>query len=100
MNNYNLGCTLQKRGMFHEAVICYQESIKLDPTHIESFYNLGSAFQELNDVEQAEKYYTLTLTRKSNHYYSLFNMGCLYQDNGLIDKSIECFQKGIINIYI
>eukprot|EP01041_Mallomonas_annulata_P013079 gene13079-27605_t len=90
---YNLGCALQKRGMLHEAILCYQESIHLDPTNIEPYYNLGNTFQEINDVEQAEKYYTLTLHRMPNHYLAQFNMGCLLQEQDKTESSLIYFQK-------
>ena len=77
--------------MFHEAILCYLESLKSDPNHFEPYYNLGSAYHELSNLELAEKYYQKAISLNPNHYMAYYNMGCIYQELGKVEQSIDCY---------
>uniref|UniRef100_UPI00404B4AE3 tetratricopeptide repeat protein n=1 Tax=Fulvivirga sp. TaxID=1931237 RepID=UPI00404B4AE3 len=46
---------------YKEAIVVYDEYLKLHPTHVKSIYNKGRAYEELGQYEQAFKEYQTAL---------------------------------------
>ena len=50
---YNKGNVLLGLKRFEEAIISYDEKIKLDPTHSGVYYNKGKALESLKKYQEA-----------------------------------------------
>ena len=51
--HYNLGCALEEKGQFDEAITQYQKAIELNPFFAAAYSNLGCALQEKGQLDEA-----------------------------------------------
>ena len=45
----------QKEKRFYEAIVHYENVIKIDPSIVFAYYNLGLIYEKLNNTELAKK---------------------------------------------
>ena len=53
---------------FNEAIISFQEAIKLHPNFSEAYNNLGNIFKSLNENKQAIDNYKKAISLKENNF--------------------------------
>lgn len=63
----NLGTTLRRQGRVDEAIIQYQEALKIDPRYAPAHYNLGNALLEKGDANEAILEYQTALKLKPDN---------------------------------
>ena len=50
---YAAGCALNALEEYSYAVFCFRESIRINPTHVESHHNLGKALYQIGLIDEA-----------------------------------------------
>ena len=53
----NLGSALKNSGQLNDAMVAYNEALKINPGYAEALYNKGELFQSLGDTEAAVDFY-------------------------------------------
>lgn len=67
--------TLEEQGKFKEAVKCYSNSLKINPTNSEVWNNKGSVLGELGKLEEAIRCFDEAVKIDPQDISSLYNKG-------------------------
>src|SRR5215469_4779759 len=81
------GNDLMARGAYAEAIICYQDSVRLDPRNAFTRNNLGAALCRVGEYIEAEEQFRRAIGIKENHPDAYFNLGTLLRISGKIVES-------------
>lgn len=92
---FNLGNTYQQAGKLEEAIVCYQQALRLNPNHAESLSNLGTVFQQQGKLEEAVDSFTKALRLKPESPEIFCNLGDVMRENMQFDTAIECIRNAI-----
>ncbi len=95
--NNNLGLAFKKLGEYSKAKKYYETAIKADPNLVEAHNNLGTILSELGDSDQAIISYENANKINPNLEFTNNNLGKIYKEIGDQKKSVEFFQKSLIN---
>lgn len=89
------------KGMYDEAISCYEEAIRIEP-YISSFWNnKGAALHDKGNLEQALNCYNLALKMDPNNTIALNGKAAVLYDLKQYNDVIECCDKAIeINQYL
>ena len=98
-NFYILGNIQKSLKKFNEAIISFQEAIKLHPNFSEAYNNLGNICKSLNENKQAIDNYKKAISLKENNFQAYFNLANLYYSlENYIDASN--YFKNITNLNV
>ncbi|MCB0431039.1 MAG: tetratricopeptide repeat protein [Flavobacteriales bacterium] len=94
---YNLGMAYQKAGMHEQAVQCFQNVLKLQPTHINTHYSIAlSLGNGLGKPAEALPYLErLVYEFHSTESDHLCGLGILYAMMGKYDQAIRVLESGV-----
>ena len=98
-NFYILGNIQKSLKKFNEAIISFQEAIKLHPNFSEAYNNLGNICKSLNENKQAIDNYKKAISLKENNFQAYFNLANLYYS---LENYIEAsnYFKNITNLNV
>ena len=82
-------------GHLEQAILCYQEAIKLKPDFAEAHNNIGICLHDLGRPKEAHISYKRALSLKPDYADAHNNIGNIYKDLGQVDKAILSYQKAI-----
>ena len=90
----------QKEKRFNEAIVHYENVIKIDPSIVFAYYNLGLIYEKLNNTELAKKNYKSAIEIEPLFIYSYNNMGIIYQKAGEKEKErMRSLENKYISLY-
>ena len=73
---YNsLGSVLSEQGRFDEALVSFQQALRLNPGSAETHYNLGLALQAHGNIDEAIIHYRQALLIRPNYLVAHRNLG-------------------------
>jgi tetratricopeptide (TPR) repeat protein len=75
------------RGEYAEAVICYQDSVRLDGRNPVARNNLGAALCRVGEYQEAEEQFRRAIGTKANNAEAHFNLGTLLRLKGQLVES-------------
>ncbi|HXS16612.1 MAG TPA: tetratricopeptide repeat protein, partial [Polyangiaceae bacterium] len=78
-----------------EAIVLYEQAIKLDPWLSIAYTNLGNIAFRRHHIEAAETHYRRALEVDKNQPEAQYNLGYLMLERGLPDISIDYFLGAI-----
>jgi Tfp pilus assembly protein PilF len=78
--------TYADKGDIDQAILEYQNAVKIDPTVPNLYHNLGNAYGSKGDPGTAEKYYLKAIQVDPNFWFSYVSLLKLYQATGQKDK--------------
>ena len=78
-----------------QAVICFQEAIRLQPDYVAAYNQLGNALQGLGRSEEAIAAYQKILEINPNVAAAHFNLGSIWQMQGKYEEAIAAYQRAI-----
>ena len=90
---FNFQNALQKILRNEEAIVCYQNTIQIDPNHKRSHYNLGLIFANLGEHEKAINHFNTTISLDQYHKDSIFEKGLVLLGMGELHESQTMFDK-------
>ncbi|HXW74850.1 MAG TPA: sulfotransferase [Steroidobacteraceae bacterium] len=76
-----------RRGEYAEAVVCYQDSLRLDGRNPVTRNNLGAALCRVGEYQAAEEQFRRAIGAKANNPEAHFNLGTLLRLRGQIVES-------------
>ena len=96
-NYYILGNIQKKLKKFNEAIISYEEAVKLNQNFSEAYNNLGSTLKTLGKYKEAIINYKKAISSKKNNIEACYNLASLYffQENYVEASNLY---KSILNI--
>jgi protein O-mannosyl-transferase len=95
MAHNNLGTALYRRGRDEEAIIQFQECIRLQPRFANGHLNLGNAFQRTGRADESISAYEAGLKLKPDEPEAQFNAGTLLIGKGRYEQAIAHFQQAL-----
>lgn len=89
---YRLGNRHAAAERFAEAILHYEEALRIDPAHVNAWVNLGTARFRLGDVEAAERCWERALQVDPRSVKALGNLALLRRDRGDFDEAIRLLE--------
>ncbi|XP_015922937.1 tetratricopeptide repeat protein 7B isoform X2 [Parasteatoda tepidariorum] len=83
------------RQEFHEAKLCFQNAVAVNPFHVKALQHLSMVHHSIGNSRLAEKLLRDAVTIDPMSHQSWFNMGKVLQDMGDFVTSTECFETAI-----
>lgn len=91
----NLGLTLGKLGLHHEALDCFTAALALDPANADACYNHGNTLLLLNQLEDALQSYNNTIAINPSHAPALSNRGNVLRTLNRRDEALASYNQAI-----
>ena len=83
-----LGVTLEDQGQLAEAVMQYQEALRLKPDYAEAHNNLGNALREQGQLAEAVTHYQEALRLKPDYAEAHNNLGNALREQGQLAEAV------------
>ena len=96
-NYYTLGNIQKKNYKFHEAVISFENALKINPNFSEAHNNLGNTKKSLNKKDEAIYHYKKAISLKNENIAALINLSSILKENNNYDELLEVYEK-ILNL--
>jgi tetratricopeptide (TPR) repeat protein len=81
------------RGEYDQAIINYQEQLKIDPTKIAANVNIGRSFRKLEKYKKAEESFKKVLKIEPFNPEANYEIALLYWEMGKKEKALEHISK-------
>lgn len=91
----NLGSALDNKGKYPEAIIQFQELVRLDPNNSDGHLNLGTDLSKMGRFDEATNQIKQALQLKPNSAAAHNSLGFVLGQNHDIDEAINQFQAAI-----
>jgi len=91
----NLGFALDKEGQIDEAMIQFQEAIRLKPDYAEAHYNLGVACLERDQTDEAMIQFQEAIRFYPDYALAHNNLGYALVRKGRTDEAMSQYQEAI-----
>ncbi len=91
----NLGDALDRKGQIDEAIIHYQEAIRLKPDYAKAYNNLGNARYKKGQIDEAIRQYRQALCLAPDYAAIHNNLGIALGVKGQTDEAIRQFQEAL-----
>ena len=93
---YNiLGAISAGKNNLHEAINCYEKSIKINTNYAQAHNNLGTAFHKLNKIDKAVINYEKAISLKKDFAEAYNNLGNAFVDLKKSKESLQYFKKAL-----
>jgi len=89
------GFDLAKAGKHEEAIIEYDQAIKIQPDNYLTYYNRGVSYSRLGRLDEAVSDFERALARNANDNKSYDNIGWARQQQNRLDESIDAYSRAI-----
>lgn len=93
---YDKARGFQKRGQLLEAKLLYQETLSLNPGHVEALNNLGVIQIREGDYSAAHTSFAKAIRLKPEYVDAHYNLACLNALGGDISQSIVHLRKAVV----
>ena len=95
-----LSLALDGQQKFSEAVMSYQNALKLQPEKFNQsspdlLFNCAIALTNLNRTDEAIEMYQQAIKMKPNFFEAYGNLGTVLQRQGKLEEAIASYQKGL-----
>ncbi|GEM_PF-3662503 len=90
---YQAGLAAWEENRLDEAARYFEQTVRLDPNHVQAYDYLGSVYFLLGQSDKAIQAYKRALSIDPNYAESYFNLGLVYQETGDRDNAIAMFEQ-------
>ena len=90
-----LALALDGQQKFAEAVMSYQNALKLQPNSSDLQFNLGIALTQINRLDEAADAYQQAIRIQPSFFEAYGNLGTILQRQGKLKEAIASYQKGL-----
>lgn len=91
----NLGTSLAHNGLHREAIVYFEQALKLDPKHSHAHYNLARALVETGRGAEALPHYEQAVQADPKFADAQYNYALALRNAGRIAAAIEHFEAAI-----
>lgn len=92
---FALGSVLSSQKRFEEARVCFQEAVRLDPTHVGAMHNLGEMLRRTGRVVESIACYQAATRINPRFDQSWFSMGAALLELGRYDEAVAALNTAI-----
>ena len=92
----DLGSELAENNQIDEAMICYNQALKIDPNHTKSYLNLGVMWRKKGDLSKAIALYQQALALDPNLHSGYFNLGNVFLEQERLDEAIVAYLETLM----
>ena len=96
-NFYTLGNIQKKNNKFNEAVISFENALKINPNFSEAHNNLGNTKKTLNKKDEAINHYKKAISLKKDNIAALINLSTILKESNNYEELLEIYEK-ILNL--
>ena len=101
-NNYaahnNLGDVLSDQGRYEDALIEFQETVRLRPDFAEGEFDLAKNLRRLGRLPEAIDHYRKSLALRSDNMAAELNLANALLDSGNLNEAAESFRKVLASL--
>jgi tetratricopeptide (TPR) repeat protein len=90
-----LGSFFLKQGRTHEAILHFEQAIRIQPDHAVAYNNLGVVYRGLDRRQEAMEAYRRAIRIKPDYADAHYNLGVAYYGFGRYQEAIEAYQQAI-----
>lgn len=90
---YNIGNSLYARGLYNQAIDCWRQALRLEPTHPEAHVRIAEACWAKGDLKGARRHYEIELELSPDDLETLLDLGELLMEQGHLDEAAARFQR-------
>eukprot|EP00850_Spirogloea_muscicola_P021471 SM000250S08729 [mRNA] locus=s250:111942:120200:- [translate_table: standard] len=91
----NLGSLLKAQGYIHQAYLCFQQALHMQPSCPFAWSNMAGILMETGEYFQALLYYKEALSLKPDLVEALLCQGNIFEAVGYIPEAMVCYRKAI-----
>ncbi|WP_287036920.1 6-hydroxymethylpterin diphosphokinase MptE-like protein [Desulfobacter sp.] len=91
----NLGSALKNSGHLNDAMVAYNEALKINPGYAEALYNKGELFQSLGNTEAAVHFYERAVKEHPDFAIAYSQLGNLLISLGQNEKGEQMCARAI-----
>src|SRR5215475_8264986 len=92
---YRRGNAYSEKGDYDRAIPDYDQAIRLNPSHANTFSNRGVAYARKGDYDRAILDYSEAIRLNPNHADAFSNRGVAYARKGDYDQAIQNYDEAI-----
>ena len=90
---FNLALQNHQKKNYQVAIDYYNEVLKVEPKHLDTYNNLGAVFHVLGDNKKAISYIEKVIEIDPKHVEANNNLGVVFQSLNEYQKAINCYEK-------
>jgi tetratricopeptide (TPR) repeat protein len=90
----NLGASLVNMGRLAEAMHCYEEAARLDPTYAGVYVNMGTLFGKLRQPVRARQCFEKAIALKPGYAPSYYNLGVVLESTDA-EAARRCYEMAL-----
>jgi tetratricopeptide (TPR) repeat protein len=90
----NLGASLVNAGRPAEAMHCYEEAVRIDPTYAAAYVNMGTLFGKFREPARARQCFEKAISLKPEYAPSYYNLGVLLESTDA-EAACRCYQTAL-----
>ncbi len=92
-NYYTLGNIQKKINKFQDAVVSFENSLKINPNFSEAHNNLGNTKKSLGKKNEAIYHYKKAISLKKNNIAALINLSIILKENNNYHELLKTYEK-------
>lgn len=92
---YNKGCQYQGKGMYKEAIDCYNRAIEQNPGYVEAYLRRGNCYGKLKEFSKAIDDFNKVIELNPRHAMAYNNRGAIYSNLGEDSRAMDDYNKTI-----
>jgi tetratricopeptide (TPR) repeat protein len=89
------GYARSRLNRYEEALVDYQEAVRIAPDYVDALNNLGSVFGKLGRVQEAVDAYSRAINLKPDYGLAHNNLGAAYYDLGRYEEAIVAYKRSL-----
>src|SRR5262249_9691213 len=90
---HNLGVAIAAQGRHREAIGCFEEALRADPSFVSAHYNRAVALTTLGETQDAIKAFSRAATPDPQHYRAHPAFGFLWLSQGERGRALDHFAR-------
>jgi tetratricopeptide (TPR) repeat protein len=91
----NKGLSLANIGLLQDAITCYHQALRINPSLAEAHTNLGNACKDQGKLDAAVGEYREALRINPNDAGAHYNLGIAYKDQGKLDAAVGEYREAL-----
>jgi len=91
----NIGCALEASGRDTEAMVQFQQALRLNPDYAQAHYNLGLTLSRTGRYAEAMEQYGTALQLNPAYADARYNLGVALSKTGRLPEAIEQYERAL-----
>ncbi|MCK5296392.1 MAG: tetratricopeptide repeat protein [Alphaproteobacteria bacterium] len=92
---FSIGCALQDKGLFEEAIDNYKLALEITPDISEIYNNIGNAYRSLKRYEKATMFFEKAIELSPDFALAYNNLGLTFIDSKDFEKAVSYFKHAV-----